>query len=666
MKSLSRRWCHGAPLWLLLLALFPSTVHCQTSNEKFILSRFYDVAGGPNWINNTGWKNANVPICSWFGILCLGKPSDTHGVSGINLPGNNLQGRIAKLIYTLPQLRTVNVQKNPGITNAGFDGFETKHPQNFLQKLLFAQCSLTALTGLENAPSSLTELHLTGNQLKSNFPTEILNVTSLQILYLSYNKIKGTLPTQIGGLTNLQELFLYQTAMTGQLPTQLGKLNKLTIFTVAENLLSGTLPTELNQMSSMKTLSFHNNGVNVGSIGGPLIDFSGLPMLSELYLDGNDLTGTIPSTFLKNNVNTDTRVAVGLSNNKLTGALPLTLNRFQLLDIDLVGNSISLIPVSFCNNKGWMSGLVELFGCNAIMCEVGTYNDFGVQLSAESPCLICNQPATDFWGSTSCGVTSNNSTAAPSSSGSSSSSSLSSLDVRTILGTFYQDLTGTLWLNQTGWDQIGTLLKTFQVSDLARVSNFTAASVCSWLGVTCDTSNNVIEISLPRNGLVGTIPTEIGDLTKLQLLNVAGNQAVTIKKKEFWTAIGSTNIKTLNLADTNINNLVGIGAVTQLQALTLDGVYFAGTLPTDLFQLMNLKSLHMQYNVLTGTLPTLIGQLSKLQVYVLPALLEIGYGGIYPLIFSHFACLSQIEFIRQRTKGVFTKPAGFSHQVNHS
>ncbi len=314
---------------------------------------------------------------------------------------------------------------------------------------------------------------------------------------------------------------------------------------------------------------------------------------------------------MKNNGNTGSNVNIGLTNNRLTGSLPLVLNRFQYLDIDLVGNSISLIPISFCNNHDWMSGLVNSYGCNAILCEVGTYNDYGRQMSDATPCVDCIQQPSEFWGATSCGSP-NNST----SSSTGSSSPPSSTDVRYALATFYQNLQGSQWSNQSGWGQIGEFLKNFQLSDLGTSANFSASSVCTgWTGIKCDSSNNVIEIALPQNGLAGTIPTEIGEIKSLRALDVSANQAVKVKKNDFWRALtGSTSLTTLNLADTGINDLVGIGAASHLEELTLDGVYFASTLPSDLFQLTNLKSLHMQYNVIIGSLPSLIGQLSNLQV----------------------------------------------------
>lgn len=47
--------------------------------------------------------------------------------------------------------------------------------------------------------------------------------------------------------------------------------------------------------------------------------------------------------------------------------------------------------------------------------------------------------------------------------------------------------------------------------------------VCTWYGISCDSNDEVYQINLSDNGLVGTIPTSIGDLTSLERVDLQIN-----------------------------------------------------------------------------------------------------------------------------------------------
>ncbi|KAK3287548.1 hypothetical protein CYMTET_4940 [Cymbomonas tetramitiformis] len=65
------------------------------------------------------------------------------------------------------------------------------------------------------------------NSLTGTVPTQMGALTQLQYLALGYNSLMGTVPTQMGALTQLYELDLHRNSLTGTVPTQMGALTQL-------------------------------------------------------------------------------------------------------------------------------------------------------------------------------------------------------------------------------------------------------------------------------------------------------------------------------------------------------------------------------------------------------------------------------------------------------
>lgn len=113
---------------------------------------------------------------------------------------------------------------------------------------------------------------------------------------------------------------------------------------------------------------------------------------------------------------------------------------------------------------------------------------------------------------------------------------------------------------------------------------------CSWYGVTCS-GGRVIKLELLDNGLSGSIPREIGNLTQL---------------KEFKIYHSSKN-----------NQLVGsippeIGLLTELELFELVNVAVSGRIPETIGNLTNLDKLTISFTNVTGKLPASIGRLQNL------------------------------------------------------
>jgi Leucine-rich repeat (LRR) protein len=347
----------------------------------------------------------------------------------------------------------------------------------------------------------------------------------------------------------------------------------------------------MNQMVNMRDFSIHHvqsadsEPVHSG-LSGPILTFGDMPFLTLLFLDGNSLSGTIPLDFLRHNNNVDSPLNVGLSNNNITGAIPKTLERFESLSIDLVGNRITEIPPELCEKGGWMGGLVEEYKCNAILCGENSYSLEGRADSEETTCKPC--PDTyPYLGAKQC------------------STDASQQTPWKVLAGFYLAMAGEKWTIRNGWEIFDTLVNGGVTEDLESLD----IDVCDgWHGISCE-DGEVTRISLPKNELFGNVPDAVFSFASLEVFDLSNNN---IQMKSLQGAARATGLKSLFLSNIKLESLSGIGDLGLLEQLYLDGLNILGTLPDELFGLTGLRTLHLQHGSFTGTLPTLVGKLTQL------------------------------------------------------
>ncbi|KAG7337090.1 RHS repeat-associated core domain containing protein [Nitzschia inconspicua] len=600
-KSSRRTWRDLALLlfttsWCLLI--FPLRVFAATPSQKEILDQLYDATDGDEWSLNTNWKSINIGVCSWHGVFC----NDRGDVTRLELDRNNLSGSIPPDFWKLSTLTEVNLRANL-LLDASFHGLESDDPENDprapINLLILAENQLSTIQGIGNLHETLEYINLNKNRIDQTLPDDLFDLTNVKTLYVAFNQLTGTLPTLIGKLTKMTEFYAFRNHLTGPLPSELGRLDKCQIFGVGNNLWSGTLPTELNDMVNMRDLSIHNSpttefvgGNDVSTsrqhvgITGPLLSFGNMPYLSMLYLDGNNLSGSIPPDFLRHNNNIEKDVTVGLRNNKLTGAIPKALERFEKLNIELVGNSIDSIPPELCEKGGWMGGLVEEYGCNAILCPMGTYSVDGHETGANAGCAPCRDGST-YLGATSC------------------SSDEAIYEPWETLARFYLAMGGDKWERKDGWEMFDTLFDGETSEELA-IANIT---VCNgWYGVLCH-EGVPTRLSLPNNNLFGVVPRGIFDIS-WSVFDLSDNN---VQMEDLSIITEPDELTSLILSNTKVQSLSGIERLTKLQQLYLDGLTIKGAIPNALFDLTGLKTLHLQHSAFTGVLPTEVGKLKHLE-----------------------------------------------------
>ena len=141
---------------------------------------------------------------------------------------------------------------------------------------------------------------------------------------------------------------------------------------------------------------------------------------------------------------------------------------------------------------------------------------------------------------------------------------------RDALVALYNSTDGANWTDNTGW--LGA-----------------AGTECSWFGVSCyaDSGKSVSNLSLWKNGLNGTIPSELGNLSNLTYLHLGSNSLTGTIPSE-------------------------LGNLTKLTQILLFSNSLTGGIPAELGNLTNLTLLQLSYNSLSGTIPSELDSLTKL------------------------------------------------------
>lgn len=159
------------------------------------------------------------------------------------------------------------------------------------------------------------------------------------------------------------------------------------------------------------------------------------------------------------------------------------------------------------------------------------------------------------------------------------------------LEALYNDAGGAFWHNKTGW--------------------LMAESPCTWHGVSCE-AGHVTALDLHDNELSGSIPDELGALSRLRRLSLWRNELAG----PIPNALGSlAELQYLNLADNLLTGSLpsALSRLTQLQELIAWTNQLTGEIPQELGDLENLRVLVLTDNRLSGSIPAALGNLAQLE-----------------------------------------------------
>ncbi|OEK09134.1 hypothetical protein A8C32_10390 [Flavivirga aquatica] len=325
---------------------------------------------------------------------------------------------------------------------------------------------------------------------------------------------------------------------------------KITGLNLSGNNLEGMLPDTLGDLVNLETLNVSNNKI----IGDVPTSISQIPVLATLNIENNQL--------VFRNIETDFTTYTNLTN--------FTYTPQDLVDVEEVmvvepTKSITLknnVLTSENNRYQWLKNGLPIDGANDeeyIITNANAAKDAGMYSFVATNTIVDNleikrriiKVEVKDSSSVDCKV---------------------SLEEKQALIDLYIATGGPEWTNNTNW--------------------LTDKPVCEWFGVHVE-NNQIKELSLVNNNLVGSIPKQIENLKYVTILSLVFN-------KDLIGPIPPELEKLQFLNELNLSNNALTGSIPSFTSSSISTLFFhnnklSGTIP-DLTGLENLEELEIQEN----------------------------------------------------------------------
>jgi Leucine-rich repeat (LRR) protein len=535
------------------------------------------------------------------------------------LDENQLSGQLSPAIGQLQHLTKLSISMN---SISGGLPIEL----GSLQYLEFLDLHMNRLNGSIPAAfcnlSRLLHLDLSQNNLSGSIFSGISSLVNLLTLDLSGNNFVGPIPREIGQLKNLQLLILGQNGFTGTIPEEIGNLKWLEVLQLSVCKFTGTIPLSISGLVSLKELDISENNFDaelpppIGQLGNltQLIaksaglkgsipkELSNCKNLTLVNLSFNDLTGSIPEEFAE----LDAVMAFSVEKNNLSGHIPNCISNWANARSISLGQNfftgpLPLLPLphllSFSAESNLLSGSVPAAICKGNSLRSLVLHDNKLTGSIEETFKGCrNLTELNLLGNHFHGEI---------------PGYLSELPLVTLelsLNNFTGMLPESLW-------ESSTLL---QIS----LSN---NQITRQFPRSIGRLSSLERLQIDNNYLEGPIPRSIGSLRNLTILSLHGNGLTGNIPLELFNC---RNIATLDLSSNNLSGHIprAISNLTMLNSLILSYNQLSGAIPAEIcvgFEnevhpdsefVQHKGLLDLSYNRLTGQIPTAIKKCSMLMV----------------------------------------------------
>jgi len=336
----------------------------------------------------------------------------------------------------------------------------------------------TIPTGLRQF-TNLVVFNFPGNSLFGTVPEGVLALQQLVMFNVEGSRLEGDFP--LFQSKELNFLSIEGNNFGGELPNDLGdRMPRLITVNLGNNSFVGTLPKSVTALSNLGKFNVSHNRL-VGTIPDEL---GNLVNLDSLILNNNGFIGTIPRSLARPHSKLE---QLFLQHNAFSGSIPADLAEIpHLSECFLNGNKLTgIVPHELCQkpmNDVYFSEIENASsrdGCEALACPVNSQSVEGI-----FPCEFCpKNTISPYLGHNGRCIT---------------------VDQRRILESFYYDAGGRKWNGAPRWMNPNV-------------------PVCLYEGIDCNEGGDIVNISLPRMNLHGTINDKLGRLRHLRVLNLEDN-----------------------------------------------------------------------------------------------------------------------------------------------